>query len=134
MEVCSFYNNYYYFLLWCSSLLFLACNAACQLPDSFQTWFCVTQLHIWLSVVRLRAEGEVGKDVSRMVVEHFVNDLELKISNRGVRTREAMKELMAQYHGLSLAYDEGIYSDDTVLAGALWRYFPVFFCFVFFSP
>ena len=74
-------------------------------------------------MVRLRAEGEVGKDVSRMVVEHFVNDLELKISNRGVRTREAMKELMAQYHGLSLAYDEGIYSDDTVLAGALWRYF-----------
>jgi len=95
--------------------------AACQLTDTFQTWFCVTQLHVWMMVVRLRAEGDTGKDVARMVVEYFVNDLELRISNKGVRTSSALKELMSQYHGVSLAYDEGIYSDDSVLAAALWR-------------
>ncbi len=29
--------------------------------------------------------------------------------------------LMSQYYGVSLAYDEGINSDDAILASALWR-------------
>ena len=28
----------------------------CDLPDTFQSWFLVTQLHVWMSLVRLKQE------------------------------------------------------------------------------
>ena len=33
-----------------------------------------------------------------------------------------IKDLLAQFHGGVVAYDEGMCKDDPVLAAALWRY------------
>ena len=33
-----------------------------------------------------------------------------------------IKDLLAQFHGGVVAYDEGMCKDDPVLAGALWRW------------
>jgi hypothetical protein len=29
----------------------------CKLPDTFQSWFLVQQLHVWLCMVRLKVRG-----------------------------------------------------------------------------
>ena len=31
------------------------CVSECRLPPTFQTWFTVTNLHVWLLTVRFRA-------------------------------------------------------------------------------
>lgn len=39
------------------------------LPDTFQTWFSVTTLHMWLCLVRLRKEGVEGQLVKKNFVQ-----------------------------------------------------------------
>ncbi len=40
-----------------------------KLPDTFQTWFSVTTLHIWLCLVRLRREGQEGRIVKQAFIK-----------------------------------------------------------------
>ncbi|KAI8358055.1 ubiquinol-cytochrome C chaperone-domain-containing protein [Mortierella sp. GBAus27b] len=47
----------------------------CGLPDNFQTWFSVTHLHVWLLMVRIRAEKN-GKVFQQQLVNHFFHDIE----------------------------------------------------------
>ncbi|CAG8490282.1 5988_t:CDS:2 [Funneliformis mosseae] len=86
---------------------------SCGLPDSFQTWFAVTLLHIWMLMVRFRVENE-GKIFMQQLVNHLFEDAEW-------RMREDYGDLLSQFHGGVMAYDEGMCKDDPVLASALWR-------------
>ncbi|CAG8486260.1 8862_t:CDS:2 [Ambispora leptoticha] len=95
------------------------------LPDTFQTWFTITQLHVWMLMVRLRPEKD-GKVFSQYLVDEFFDDAEKRIrqdynikSSRFV-TRY-MKIFREQFKGGILAYDEAIFNSDPVLAAALWR-------------
>ncbi|CAI2168790.1 11953_t:CDS:10 [Funneliformis geosporum] len=85
----------------------------CGLPDSFQTWFAVTLLHIWMLMVRFRVENE-GKIFMQQLVNHLFEDAEW-------RMREDYGDLLSLFHGGVMAYDEGMCKDDPVLAAALWR-------------
>ncbi|KAG5439910.1 hypothetical protein PCANB_000192 [Pneumocystis canis] len=67
-----------------------------SLPPSFQTWFHITILHVWMLMVRIRIRSE-------RIISLY------------------MKDLLMQFHGSILAYDEGLYRNDYVLASALWR-------------
>jgi len=53
----------------------LTFSLACGLPDNFQTWFSVTHLHVWLLMVRIRAEKN-GKVFQQQLVNHFFHDIE----------------------------------------------------------
>ncbi|KAI7894069.1 uncharacterized protein EV154DRAFT_500062 [Mucor mucedo] len=55
----------------------------CNLPDNFQSWFSVTQLHVWMLMVHLRAEGH-GKLYIQEVVNRFFEDAEARIRDHGV--------------------------------------------------
>ncbi|KAF9584490.1 Protein cbp3, mitochondrial [Lunasporangiospora selenospora] len=97
----------------------------CGLPDSFQTWFSITQLHVWLLMVRIRGEQD-GKKFQQQLVNHFFHDIEDRMrynhkisSGRIISTY--MKDFLAQFHGSVLAYDEGMCKDDPIMAAALWR-------------
>ncbi|KAL0075239.1 ubiquinol-cytochrome C chaperone-domain-containing protein [Phycomyces blakesleeanus] len=102
---------------------FVTCES-CNLPDNFQTWFSVTQLHVWMLMVRLRAEGN-GKLYTQELVNRFFDDAEDKIREYGISQQRVIKsyikDLLAQFHGGVVAYDEGMCKDDPVLAAALWR-------------
>ncbi|KXN85188.1 CBP3-like protein [Leucoagaricus sp. SymC.cos] len=52
----------------------------CHLPPTFQSWFTVTNLHIWLLTVRLRAlpDGH-GKYYIQALIDHFFTDIEDRI-------------------------------------------------------
>ena len=56
-----------------------------SMPDSFQSWFIVAHLHVWLCTVRLREEGEDGKFVMHEMVRIFWDDVEQKMTAMGVR-------------------------------------------------
>lgn len=96
----------------------------CGLPDNFQTWFAVTQLHVWMLMVRLRLEPD-GRRITQEVVNRFFEDAEEKIREAGVTSeriiQRELRDKVASFHGGVLAYDEGMCKNDAVLAGALWR-------------
>ena len=97
----------------------------CSMPDTFQSWFLVLQLHVWLTLVRLRLDGQDGKDLSYQMVEIMWQDLEARMKFLGVEDnatrRSSVKELGEEFFGLIIAYDEGLLGSDEILATALWR-------------
>ncbi|XP_070163191.1 ubiquinol-cytochrome-c reductase complex assembly factor 1 isoform X2 [Polyergus mexicanus] len=74
-----------------------------NMADSFFSWFLVTELHVWMIIVRYMAEGNAGKLVRKSIIATLWEDTSARAENLG--------------------YDEGIQSDDKILAGALWRRF-----------
>lgn len=103
-----------------NKILYIECN----LPDNFQSWFSVTQLHVWMLMVHLRAEKQ-GKLYTQELVNRFFEDAEARIRDHGITQQKVInsyiKDLLAQFHGGVVAYDEGMCKDDPVLAAALWR-------------
>ncbi|BHF64885.1 Ubiquinol-cytochrome-c reductase complex assembly factor 1 [Sparganum proliferum] len=43
--------------------------AKLSLPDTFQSWFSLTTLHIWMCLVRLRREGQEGRILKQTFVK-----------------------------------------------------------------
>ncbi|KAH8092241.1 hypothetical protein BXZ70DRAFT_876111, partial [Cristinia sonorae] len=55
----------------------------CHLPPTFQSWFTVTNLHVWLLTVRLRALPDPeAKHYIQALIDHFFLDVEERV--RGV--------------------------------------------------
>ena len=70
--VCVYFNH--------PSIIFLVCS----LPDSFQSWFLIAHLHVWLCMVRLKREGRDGSFVMKQVVSTFWYDVEQRMRVLGV--------------------------------------------------
>ncbi|WFD02980.1 beta-ketoacyl-[acyl-carrier-protein] synthase II [Malassezia obtusa] len=99
----------------------------CALPASFQTWFQLTNLHIFLLLSRFRAlPKEEARTYSQELINHFFIDTESRMRERfGVQTARLvkgyLKDLHVQHRGSMVAYDEGLATDDVRLSGAVWR-------------
>ncbi|KAM9813395.1 ubiquinol-cytochrome c reductase complex assembly factor 1 [Neosynchiropus ocellatus] len=96
----------------------------CKLPDTLNSWFLVAQLHVWMCLVRMRQEGRAGKYMCRYVVHSMWEDVEQRSKIMGidaVHRKEALKAMTETFYAAIFGYDEGILSDDSVLAAALWR-------------
>ncbi|KDQ08479.1 hypothetical protein BOTBODRAFT_179831 [Botryobasidium botryosum FD-172 SS1] len=100
----------------------------CRLPPTYQTWFQLTNLHIWLLTVRLRAlPPPYGRLYIQELLNHFFLDAEdrmravlgEKVSERVIRGY--MKEMRDQWAGSGASYDLGLVDGDQEMAGALWR-------------
>ncbi|XP_076633536.1 ubiquinol-cytochrome c reductase complex assembly factor 1 isoform X2 [Colletes latitarsis] len=98
-----------------------------NMPDTFFSWYLVTELHIWMLLVRFMSEGEEGKIVRYHIVESMWRDIDVRVNKLGVIhpkiKRQQMCTISAQFNAAMIGYDEGILSDDKVLAGALWTRF-----------
>ncbi|WFD29132.1 beta-ketoacyl-[acyl-carrier-protein] synthase II [Malassezia sp. CBS 17886] len=99
----------------------------CALPASFQTWFQLTNLHVFLLLARFRAlPAEEARVYSQELVNHFFIDTESRMRERfGVQTQRLVKgylrDLHLQHRGSMIAYDEGLATDDVRLSAAVWR-------------
>ncbi|KAI0683296.1 hypothetical protein BC835DRAFT_1296409 [Cytidiella melzeri] len=52
----------------------------CRLPPTFQSWFTITNLHVWLLTVRLRNLPEPhGKYYIQALLDHFFIDVEERV-------------------------------------------------------
>uniref|UniRef100_A0A182QA72 Ubiquinol-cytochrome c chaperone domain-containing protein n=1 Tax=Anopheles farauti TaxID=69004 RepID=A0A182QA72_9DIPT len=102
-----------------------------DMPDTFNTWFLITELHVWMLLVRSMAEGAekgaAGRFMRNCIVETMWNDVttrakQLTMDNPSV-VRPQIQQLSEQFQAALISYDEGISYDDKALAAALWRRF-----------
>ncbi|XP_013870750.1 ubiquinol-cytochrome c reductase complex assembly factor 1 [Austrofundulus limnaeus] len=96
----------------------------CSLADTLNSWFLVTQLHVWMCLVRMRQEGREGRFLCHYIVHAMWGDVEQRSKIMGIdafHRKETMKTMTENFYAAMLGYDEGILSDDRVLAAALWR-------------
>lgn len=102
-----------------------------ELPNTFNSWFLVTELHVWMLLVRAMAEGseknEDGRFMRNNIVEAMWTDVNIRAKKLCMSNPSAIRlqisDLSQQFQAALIAYDEGITDDDKVLAGALWRRF-----------
>ncbi|XP_062326258.1 ubiquinol-cytochrome-c reductase complex assembly factor 1 [Osmerus eperlanus] len=96
----------------------------CSLPDTLNSWFLVAQLHVWMCLVRMRQEGREGKYMCRYIVHSMWEDVEQRSKIMGIdaiHRKESMRAMTETFYAAIFGYDEGVLSDDRVLAAALWR-------------
>uniref|UniRef100_A0A8D0H9B3 Ubiquinol-cytochrome c reductase complex assembly factor 1 n=1 Tax=Sphenodon punctatus TaxID=8508 RepID=A0A8D0H9B3_SPHPU len=96
----------------------------CQMPDTLNSWFLVAHLHVWMCLVRMKQEGRAGKYMCRYIVHSMWEDVEQRGKVMGIDSvalKEGMKSMTENFYAAIFGYDEGILSDDHVLAAALWR-------------
>nr|CAD7454953.1 unnamed protein product [Timema tahoe] len=98
-----------------------------KLSDTFFSWFLVTELHVWMTLVRVMAEGKDGRFTRNVVVEAMWSDTATRAKKLGpvnpAGVKEQIHDLSQQFNAALLSYDEGLLGDDRVLAGAIWRRF-----------
>ncbi|XP_037937589.1 ubiquinol-cytochrome-c reductase complex assembly factor 1-like [Teleopsis dalmanni] len=102
-----------------------------KLPNTFNSWFLVTELHVWMLLVRAMAEGsesgEDGRFLRNCIVEAMWGDVNMRAKKLGAnnpsQTRKQIEILSEQFQAALIAYDEGAMSNDSIMAGALWRRF-----------
>ena len=96
-----------------------------NMPDTFYSWFLITELHVWMLMVRFMAEGAYGKVVRNNIVDAMWTDVMVRVNKLGHIAANVKKkqiiEISEQFNAALIGYDEGIMSDDKILAGALWR-------------
>lgn len=56
-----------------------------NLPDTFYSWFVITEVHVWMLSVRAMAEGDDGRFIRNSVVEALWTDVGLRAKKIGVR-------------------------------------------------
>jgi len=106
--------------------------SAFNLPaDDFRCRFAFASLHLWLSLVRLRSEGDAGKLLGQELYDHFWAEMEGRVRGEGVvvRLSKWMRELEGAFYGSSAAYDNALAASSggleigqhDVLASALRR-------------
>lgn len=89
---------------------------AMGIPGDFQPQHSSLCLHIWLLLVRLRSEGQDGKQLAQVLYDDFQTDVEHRARNAGVRVRlsKALTELEKQFYGSSMAYDKAMAGGETL--------------------
>ncbi|XP_042321574.1 ubiquinol-cytochrome-c reductase complex assembly factor 1 [Sceloporus undulatus] len=95
-----------------------------QMPDTLNSWFLVAQLHVWMCLVRMKQEGRAGKYMCRYIVHSMWEDVEQRGKVMGIDSvslKESMRNMTENFYAAIFGYDEGILSDDHVLAAAIWR-------------
>jgi len=55
-----------------------------NLADTFFSWFLVTELHVWMIMVRYMADEKDGKLVRNHVVAAMWDDTKARVDNLGV--------------------------------------------------
>ncbi|XP_041361092.1 ubiquinol-cytochrome-c reductase complex assembly factor 1-like [Gigantopelta aegis] len=96
-----------------------------QLPNTFNSWFLLTELHVWMVMVKLSKMGDEGITMRNCMIEALWEDCEKRAKLLGTVSRSARRDgidlLGNVFLGSLFAYDEGLLGDDKTLAGAVWR-------------
>merc|ERR1712127_167111 len=96
-------------------------------PDVFYSYCLINFLHVWLLSVPLIHYGRSGIHVRKLLHQNMWKDIEARAKKlNSAMSREnklkAYNHLNDIFKAFLFGFDEGILSDDTVLAGAVWRH------------
>ncbi|XP_060081891.1 ubiquinol-cytochrome-c reductase complex assembly factor 1-like [Ylistrum balloti] len=94
-------------------------DAFCEildLPDTFNTWFLINELHLWIILTRLSFEGVEGRYFRNVLVSLMWKDTELRMKEVETVSFNERKEFLDQmkFHlqNAFLFYDEVIIKDE----------------------
>jgi cytochrome b pre-mRNA-processing protein 3 len=97
--------------------------ASLGVPDTPAGRYEMVVIHLFLVLERLRAEGESGSPLPRLLVEAFIADMDDSLREMGTGDLTVPKKVRRAATGLyerSMAYKAGLAAaDDTALAAAL---------------
>ncbi len=99
----------------------------CQSPDVMYSFCLINFLHVWLLSVPLMQFGQTGHYVRKALYKNMWKDIETR-DRKLARPMNKQNKLQTYSHlndifrGFLIGFDEGFLSDDTVLAGAVWRH------------
>lgn len=55
----------------------------CYMPKTMQTWFQITGLHVWMSMVRMRAFHAIkSRNLEQHLVDEFFDDCRFRLNER----------------------------------------------------
>ncbi|KFM64560.1 Ubiquinol-cytochrome c reductase complex chaperone CBP3-like protein, partial [Stegodyphus mimosarum] len=95
-----------------------------KFPDTFQSWFHVINLHVWMCIAATITEKH-GRVFRNSLVDSMWNDVELRMDKLAEvpssNKKKCLRELTAQFNAALIGYDEGLLGDDIVLAASAWR-------------
>lgn len=102
-----------------------------NMRDTFNSWFLVTELHVWLLCTRVMQEAVTDKDDGRFIRNCLVETMWADVHTRSKKLgndspafkRKQIEILSEQFQATLISYDEGLWYDDKALANALWRRF-----------
>jgi cytochrome b pre-mRNA-processing protein 3 len=78
----------------------LMIGIALSLPPSFQSWFTITNLHLWLATVRLRSlPPSHGRPFVQALIDNFFLDVEDRL--RAVLGKKAPERLVTRHMKVS---------------------------------
>lgn len=105
-----------------------ALSLECRLSPTYQTWFQITNMHVWLIRTRYRSlPATHGKIYDQELVNHFFLDVEDRMRTALAHkaperiVKGYMKEMRDQWTGATFSFDLGLVGSDAELSGAVWR-------------
>uniref|UniRef100_A0A0N5ASR6 Ubiq_cyt_C_chap domain-containing protein n=1 Tax=Syphacia muris TaxID=451379 RepID=A0A0N5ASR6_9BILA len=125
-------SNRYSYKALCEEFLRLCLTnyvSAFGLEDYFSTWFKLTLLHLWMILVRLQQSMDVyaAFKIREEILHLFWEDVDKRLKICGdelrinLRNKKDILKMQGLYVQTLVEYDEGFFSSDHVLAGAIWR-------------
>ena len=64
--------------------------AAFGLEQNFAGKYAMLSIHMWLCLVRLRAEDQEGKQLAQILYENFTDDVEVRVRAAGVKVQACL--------------------------------------------
>lgn len=103
-----------------------------EMPDTFASWFVVMELHVYILAARVFKRDSVGLHARDMLTDCFWEDVQYRCSRLGdaalAHRKKQLCMLGMQFQAAFYGYDEGVQSNDKVLAAIVWRRFFGFQC------
>lgn len=95
-----------------------------NLPNTYNSWFLVTELHVWMAIARVMALEENGRLIRSSIVETLWQDATTRAKQLQADNPSAMRKqlniLSQQFQAALITYDDGFMHDDKSLATSLW--------------
>lgn len=68
-----------------------------DLPDTFNSWFIITELHLWMVFIRLMHEGTKGSMIRNFMMEALWNDVGFRTKKLGTVSLFGLPNVIKQY-------------------------------------
>jgi len=99
-----------------------------DMPDTFYSWWLITELHAWMICVRVRVGNTPeGEQLMNLMVGGLWDDLEQRMKKvpgmTGSRRSNQIWDLAEEFQTALVLYDFGSVSDDAHLGNAIWKRF-----------
>lgn len=97
------------------------------MPNTFNSWFLITEIHVWMLMVRAMAEKEHGQLIRNGIVTALWTDVLTRTKEMAPGSMRLIKkqveELSQQFQYAIVSYDEALTTDDKIMASAVWNRF-----------